>query len=212
METKNSSVVRLFAAGLIGAGVGLLIGGHAVKTYDWRTEWFISAPLPTVYEAITSRSAVRQWWPSMELVDDDGEDELRAGSTVSFSVHQAPEVARLAPPFRIHCVYMDVEPERRLREVVTGDLSGVLETLFREDPAGEGTYVVFNWYVRVTNPALNLLGYVAERMYRHSHDSVMSEGERGLRDYCARQAVRTPSAGLSEQSSSNESNTTRSIR
>ncbi len=66
------------------------------------------------------------------------------GSTVSFRVHQAPEVARFAPPFRIHCVYADVDPERRLREVVTGDLTGVLETLFRQDPSGEGTRVTFN--------------------------------------------------------------------
>jgi hypothetical protein len=67
-----------------------------------------------------------------------------------------------------------------------GDLTGVLETLFREDQERGGTNVTFNWYVRVTNPALNLLGYVAERIYRHSHDSVMREGERGLSDYCAR--------------------------
>jgi hypothetical protein len=57
------------------------------------------------------------------------------------------------------------------------------ETLFEEVPAG--TRVTFLWYVRVTNPALNLLGYVAERVYRHSHDSVMSDGEEGLRRYCA---------------------------
>ncbi len=189
METKSSSLAGLLTTGLIGAGVGLLVGGRIVKTYDWRTEWFIPAPLPTVYDAMTSRSAVRQWWPSMELVDDGGKDELRAGSSVSFSVHQAPEVARLAPPFRIHCLYTDVEPERRLREVVTGDLTGVLETLFRQDPDQRGTRVTFNWYVRVTNPALNLLGYVAERVYRHSHDSVMREGESGLRDYCDRIAA-----------------------
>jgi hypothetical protein len=42
--------------------------------------------------------------------------------------------------------------------------------------------------VRVTNPALNLLGYVAERMYRHSHDHVMDLGEKGLSEYCARRA------------------------
>jgi uncharacterized protein YndB with AHSA1/START domain len=186
VETKKSNFTRLLTTGLIGAGAGLLMGSRSVKVYDWRTEWFIPAPLPAVYEAMTSRSAVRQWWPSMELVDDDGEDELRTGSSVTFSVHQAPEVARLAPPFRIHCVYTDVEPESRLREIVTGDLTGVLETLFREEGPQEGTRVTFNWYVRVTNPALNLLGYVAERVYRHSHDSVMNEGESGLRKYCAR--------------------------
>ena len=186
MEIRKPNVIRLFAAGLIGAGVGLLMGSRTVKIYDWRTEWFIPAPVPAVYEAMTSRSAVRQWWPSMELVDDSGEDELRVGSSVSFRVHQAPEVARLAPPFRIHCLYTDVEPERRLREVVTGDLSGVLEVLFREDRQGSGTLVTFEWYVRVTNPALNLLGYLIGRVYRHSHDTVMTEGESGLSDYCAR--------------------------
>jgi uncharacterized protein YndB with AHSA1/START domain len=183
---KNSNLTRLLTTGLVSTGVGLLMGGRIVKTYDWRTEWFIPASLPTVYDAMTSRSALRQWWPSMELADDGEKDELRAGSSVSFRVHQAPEVARLAPPFRIHCLYTDVEPRRRLREVVTGDLTGVLETLFREDADEEGTYVTFNWYVRVTNPALNLLGYVAERVYRHSHDSVMREGEKGLSDYAGR--------------------------
>jgi uncharacterized protein YndB with AHSA1/START domain len=172
----------------VGFGAGLLLGGRLVKTYDWRTEWTVPAPLPVVYEAMTSRSAVREWWPPMELVGDGGGDELRKGSTVDFSVKQAPAVARIAPPFRIHCLYTDVEPERRLRQTVTGDLTGVLETLFDELP--DGTRVTFNWYVRVTNPALNLLGFAAGRVYRHSHDSVMREGEEGLRRYCARYARR----------------------
>ena len=183
---RESGLARLGAAGAIGAGVGLLVGARAVKTYDWRTQWSIPAPLAVVYEAMTSREAIKEWWPSMELVDDSGEGELRVGSSVSFRVHQAPEVARLAPPFRIHCLYTDVEPERRLREVVTGDLSGVLEVLFREDRQGSGTLVTFEGYVRVTNPALNLLGYLIGRVYRHSHDTVMTEGESGLSDYCAR--------------------------
>jgi uncharacterized protein YndB with AHSA1/START domain len=183
---EHSNITRLVTAGFIGAGAGLFIGNRIVKTHDWRTEWFISTPLPVVYEAMTSREALRQWWPAMELVEEGEEDELRVGSSVSFQVHQAPEVARFAPPFRIHCLYTDVEPERRLREVVTGDLSGVLETLFREDPDEGGTHITFNWYVRVTNPVLNALGYLAERVYRHSHDSVMTAGESGLRDYCAR--------------------------
>lgn len=181
---RRSGIARLFAAGLVGAGAGLLVGARAIKTYDWRTEWFVPTPLPIVYEAMTSREALQQWWPDMELLDDGGEDELRVGSRVSFRVHQAPEVAHLAPPFRIHCVYTDVEPNRRLREVVAGDLSGVLETLFREDSDKNGTHITFNWYVRVTNPALNALGYFIGGVYRQSHDSVMKAGESGLIDYC----------------------------
>jgi uncharacterized protein YndB with AHSA1/START domain len=171
----------------IGVAGGIVIGSRAVKIYDWRTAWTIPAPKPIVYEAMTSREAVREWWPDMELVEDNGDDDLQVGSTVSFRVHQAPEVARLAPPFRIHCLYTDVEPEKRLRETVNGDLSGVLETLFHEQH--HGTSVTFNWYVRLTNPALNLLGYAAERVYRHSHDSVMISGEKGLSEYCKRRTV-----------------------
>jgi len=125
------------------------------------------------------------------LTDDSGGDELRVGSSVSFLVHQAPGVARLAPPFRLRCVYTDVEPERRLRAVVTGDLSGVLETLFREEPDRDGTRVTFHWYVRVTNPVLNTLGYLIESLYRHSHDSVMKAGETGLSN-CLRSTEQHP--------------------
>jgi uncharacterized protein YndB with AHSA1/START domain len=171
----------------IGVAGGIVIGSRAVKIYDWRTEWTIPAPMPIAYEAMTSREAVREWWPEMELVEDNGDDDLQVGSIVSFRVHQAPEVARLAPPFCIHCLYTDVEPEKRLRETVNGDLSGVLETLFHEQQ--DGTHITFSWYVRVTNPALNLLGYAAERMYRHSHDSVMKSGEKGLSEYCKRRAA-----------------------
>src|SRR4051812_12760490 len=184
-QVRGSGLGRvLFAAA--GAVGGIWIGSRSVKIYDWRTEWTIPAPLPIVYRAMTSRAAAREWWPDMELVDDNGEDDPQVGSPVSFRVHQAPEVPRLSPPFRIHCLYTDVESERRMRETVTGDLSGVLEVLFHEQ--GDSTRIIFSWYVRVTNPALNLLGYVAERIYRHSHDHVMESGERGLSEYCLRLA------------------------
>ena len=45
---RRSGTARLFAAGLVGAGAGLLAGGRAIKTYDWRTEWVVPAPLPIV--------------------------------------------------------------------------------------------------------------------------------------------------------------------
>lgn len=189
MQNSRLDAGRPILAGLTGVVVGILAGNGLIKTYDWRTRWTIPAPITPVYDAMTSRRALRQWWPSMEPVGE-GDEALREGSTISFEVHQAPEVARFAPPFRIHCLYTDVEPERRLRQVVTGDLAGVLETLFAQDRNGAGTRVTFDWYVRVTNPALNFLGYAAEGAYRRSHDGVMREGEEGLRRYCARQASR----------------------
>jgi hypothetical protein len=74
----------------------------------------------------------------------------------------------------------EIEPLRRWRQVVTGDLAGVLETHFFSQPDG-GARIVFHWYVRVTNPLFNLAGYVAEPVFRASHDHVMREGEAGLR-------------------------------
>ena len=127
---KHPKITRLVTAGHISAGGRMVCRQTYGEDLRLCTEWSILTLLPTVYEAITPWRAVKQWWPDMELVEEGGEDDLRVGSRVSFRVHQAPEVARLAPPFHIHCLYTNVEPERRLREVVTGDLSGVLETLF----------------------------------------------------------------------------------
>jgi hypothetical protein len=58
-------------------------------------------------------------------------------------------------------------------------LSSVLATPSQKDTDEESTRITFNWYVRVKNPVLNVLGYSAEGVYRHSHDSVMAAGEAG---------------------------------
>src|SRR3712207_1662303 len=52
---RRSGIACLVAAGLIGVGAGPLAGGRALRTDDWRTEWFGPAPLPTAYDAMTSR-------------------------------------------------------------------------------------------------------------------------------------------------------------
>ncbi len=59
MEARTGCGIAC-ALGVLG---GVLIGGRAVKTYDWRTEWTILAPMPVVYQAMISREAVREWWP-----------------------------------------------------------------------------------------------------------------------------------------------------
>ena len=59
-QERGSGLGQLLfaAAGALG---GIWIGSRSVKIYDWRTEWTIPAPLPVVYEAMTSREAVREW-------------------------------------------------------------------------------------------------------------------------------------------------------
>jgi uncharacterized protein YndB with AHSA1/START domain len=154
-----------------------------VRVYDWETEWNIDAPVSDVYKIMTTPEEQYKWWPSMEVDSVVSLPAIPEGREIVYRVKQAESVARLAPPFYIKTVTVDVEKERRLRSVVAGDLVGVLETLFYSRLDG-GTRIVYHWYVRVHNPILNVLGFVSAPMFRASHDHVMKEGEAGLQRYC----------------------------
>lgn len=177
-------VIGLAALGaVVGLGVGLLIGGsRLVRVYEWDTEWQIDAPLSDVYRVMTTPHDQQKWWPSMQVAQVTEHSDGRPGGTIVYHVKQAQSVARFMPPFVIRAVTEDVEPERRTRSVVDGDLIGVLDTLFYARPDG-GTRIRYHWYVRVRNPLLNFSGFFFTSVFRASHDHVMDEGEQGLQHY-----------------------------
>ncbi len=182
---------------LAGFAAGLLVGGsRLVRVYDWETEWNIDVPLVEVYRVMTTPQEQERWWPSMQVQRVVAGPEGQPGGTIVYRVKQAASVARLAPPFTITSMTNDVEPERRTRSVVTGDLIGVLETLFYARPDG-GTRIRYHWYVRVRNPLLNVAGFFLEGMFRASHDHVMREGEAGLQHYMRTVVAATPPANIS---------------
>jgi uncharacterized protein YndB with AHSA1/START domain len=184
---KDKSWRRLRQLGLaaLGFSAGAVFGsGYLVRVYDWETEWNIDAPLAEVYRVMTTPEEQYRWWPSMAVQEVTSLPGMPDGRKIVYRVQQAANVARLAPPFVITAVTADREHERRMRSVVTGDLVGVLETLFYSRPDG-GTRIRYHWYVRVHHPVLNMLGYLIEPLYRASHDHVMREGEAGLQRYCA---------------------------
>ncbi|HLJ36385.1 MAG TPA: hypothetical protein VKU38_22185 [Ktedonobacteraceae bacterium] len=184
-RSSRTSWVRPLTLVAVGFGVGAIFGGgKLVQVYDWETEWNIAAPLSDVYRVMTTPEDQYKWWPSMQVAHIEPIAGYPDGRIIEYHVKQAASVARLAPPFKIISATRDVEKERRMRSVVTGDLVGVLETLLYSRPDG-GTRIVYHWYVRVHNPVLNLLGFVFEPMFRASHDHVMQEGEAGLQLYCA---------------------------
>jgi len=181
---KNMNWIRPLSLAALGFGVGAIFGGgKLVSVYDWETEWNIDAPLSTVYNLLTTPEEQDKWWPSMQVYSVTPLEGIPDGRTIEYRVQQAQSVARLVPPFKITSVTADIEKERRLRTVVTGDLVGVLETLLYSRPDG-GTRIVYHWYVRVHNPVLNALGFVFTPMFQASHDHVMKEGEAGLQRYC----------------------------
>ena len=177
-------------AAAAGCAIGLVVGGaRLVRIFDWTTEWTVGAPRADVFTLFNRPEEQYRWWPSMIV-----ERTSPAGAiprSVTYRVVQAPSVRRFAPPFRITSTQTDIEPDRRIRAVVTGDLAGVLDTLLFDAPDG-GTRIVYHWYVRVCNPLLNLAGYFATPVYRASHDHVMCEGEAGLRAYFAQRRGTTP--------------------
>ena len=180
---KHTNWIRPLALAALGVGVGAIFGGgKLVRGYDWQIEWSIDAPLSAVYKVLTTPEEQDKWWPSMRVYRVTPLAGFPDGRMIEYRVQQAPSVARLVPPFKITGVTADIEKERRLRTVVSGDLVGVLETLLYSRPDG-GTRIVYHWYVRVPNPVLNVLGFVFEPMFRASHDHVMKEGEAGLQRY-----------------------------
>jgi uncharacterized protein YndB with AHSA1/START domain len=181
---KKTNWIRPLTLAALGFGAGAIFGGgKLVRVYDWQTEWTIDAPLSTVYKVLTTPEQQDKWWPSMRVYRVTPLADIPDGRTIEYRVQQAQSVARFVPPFKITGVTADIEKERRLRTVVTGDLVGVLETLLYSRPDG-GTSIVYHWYVRVHNPVLNVLGFVFAPMFRTSHDHVMKEGEAGLKRYC----------------------------
>lgn len=181
----NINWILSLATAIIGFGAGAVFGGgKLVRDYDWQTEWMIDAPLSFVYKALTTPEEQGKWWPSMKVAHVAPLPDSSDGRIIEYRVQQAQSVARLVPPFKITGVTADIERERRLRTVVTGDLVGVLETLLYSRADG-GTRIIYDWYVRVHNPVLNVLGFVFTPMFRASHDHVMKQGEAGLQRYCA---------------------------
>jgi hypothetical protein len=175
----------LLGAGVVGMGVGAVIGGGLLpRLFDWESVWTIDAPLADVYERMSRTDGGQSIWPSMQVERITPDATAADGRAVHYRVIQASWVARFTPPFRIVARMTVREPQREWRMIVTGDLAGVLTTHFSSTPEG-GTRVVFHWYVRMTNPLLNLVGYGAEPAFRASHDHVMREGEAGLREYFA---------------------------
>ncbi|GAC1434506.1 MAG: hypothetical protein PVS3B3_09370 [Ktedonobacteraceae bacterium] len=180
----------LLVGAVIGFGTGVVFGGSKlVQVYDWTTEWLLDAPLAAVYKVLTTPEEQKHWWPSMMVHRVTPLTGIPDGYCIEYRVKQAESVARFAPPFKITTRTADIEKERRLRTVVTGDLVGVLETLFYSRAEG-GTRIIYHWYVRVSHPLLNILGFVVAPMFQASHDHVMKEGEVGLQRYCQEHRLR----------------------
>src|SRR5205085_3248543 len=128
-RNNNKNWLRPLVFTALGFGAGAIFGsGRMVRVYDWETEWNLDAPVSEVYTIMTTPEEQYKWWPSMAVHSVTSLPAIPGGREIVYRVKQAESVARLAPPFYITAVTLDIEKERRLRSVVSGDLVGVLET------------------------------------------------------------------------------------
>ncbi len=132
MATKRTSQwVRALASAVVGFGAGTVFGGGGfVRTYDWKTEWHIDAPLPDVYHAMTALTVQYSWWTGMivkRVTPIPGSSE---GHILEGEIHQTGSPGRLAPPFQLVSRITALEQDRRMRSIVSGTLVGVMETFF----------------------------------------------------------------------------------
>jgi uncharacterized protein YndB with AHSA1/START domain len=126
MATKRTSQwVRALASAVVGFGAGTVFGGGGfVRTYDWKTEWHIDAPLPDVYHAMTDPEVQYTWWTGLSIKHVTSIPGNSEGHMMEGEIHQTGSAGRLAPPFQLVSRITALEQDRRMRSIVSGTLVG----------------------------------------------------------------------------------------
>lgn len=148
-----------------------------VNTYQFRDSWFIAAPTPSVFDAVTDLARYPQWWPDVRSVRQIDEET-------------AELVCRASLPYNLVLQMRRAEqdaPAGRLRVHLTGDLEGSLAALVRRHPAG--TRLDISQRVVATKPLLRHLP-IARPLFRANHARMMRRGQSGLRCFLGRPTTR----------------------
>jgi carbon monoxide dehydrogenase subunit G len=144
-----------------------------VADYSFITIWRLDAPLGPVWEALNHPETYAEWWPNIV------EYESLTPGVTGFGA-RARRAVRGALPYtlRYTTVVTTYDPPRQVCYKAEGDLNGWGR--FMLVPEGKGTRVTFDWHVRTTGLAMNLLAPLLRPLFAWNHNWVMAQGERGL--------------------------------
>lgn len=146
-----------------------------MKEYRFVDNWFIKAPIDTVYHYISDPRTYVQWWPSYDnvrILKDvpfpyvGGQAELIVRSPFGYRLRLEVEVTEANPP-----VY--------LKTISRGQLAGTSIWEFSEE--NDTTHAVWTWIVRSDHPLLNRLEWLAKPIFAKSHVLASEKGHRGLK-------------------------------
>lgn len=152
-----------------------------MAVYHFVTNWHITAPIERVWQALNAPEDYGRWWPSFVAYEDLTPGTKGVGA-------RAVRTVRGRLPYALYYTTTITQSDapRELAYDATGDLQG--HGRFVLTPAGEATEVAFYWDVQTTRPVMNLLAPLLRPLFAWNHNIVMSQGERGLNDWLARQA------------------------
>ena len=138
------------------------------------TEWRVSAPRASVWDALLDSSRWPSWWRGFRAVERlRGGDERGVGMALRQSWRSA-----LPYTLVLDLEITDVRQRELLAGRVSGDMDGTATWAFED--ADDGTLVRFVLDVRPARWWMRLPVPFAERVFRWNFDAVMRWGSQGL--------------------------------
>ena len=144
-----------------------------MAAYHFVTRWQIRAPIERVYEALTTPERYAEWWPSIVAYRS-----LTPGLTGVGARAERVVRGRLPYTLRYTTTTTKMDPPREVAYNSEGDLIG--RGRFTLEPRDGGTEVTFDWDVRTTGLAMNVLAPLLRLLFSWNHHWVMAQGGRGL--------------------------------
>lgn len=145
--------------------------------YALATEWVLTSPRETIFDALTSPESWPTWWRYVEATTCIARGDARGIG----AVWRYTWTSRL--PYRLTFDMTTTLSERphRLEGTASGELSGVGRwRLARE---GDASRVRYDWIVTTTKRWMNVLAPLLAPVFARNHDQVMAAGGRGLAEH-----------------------------
>lgn len=153
----------------------------ATNDYQFRTEWYVTAPREVLFDILREAAEFPRWWPEVYL---------KATSTRSGrSDHIGDRVelltkGRLPYHLRWTAEVLDLERPEMIEITASGDFVG--RGIWHLESQGEQTYITFDWRIRADKPLLRWFSPLLKPIFEWNHRWAMSKGLPRLRQEAAR--------------------------
>lgn len=147
-------------------------------SYSFLTTWVVAAPLPRVWEVLSTPEAYPEWWKGVRkaTIVEPGEDGGHGVGTL----YRLTWRSKLPYTLEFDSRVTRIEAPHLMEGQASGELEGV--GVWRLFESALGTAAIYSWDVSTTRAWMNAVGPLARPAFAWNHDYVMSQGARGLAD------------------------------